>query len=150
MTDQLTELQMRAWRAFLTAHANVIGQLTHELRADQDLALTWYDVLIQLSEAGGRLRMHELAERLVISRSATTRFVDRLERNGLIRREACPTDRRGLFVVLTEEGRDRLRRAAPGHLDGVKRHFADHLDDAELEVLAASLERIAEKAAGGH
>lgn len=139
----LTDLEIRAWRAFLSAHAAVIAELSAELKERHDLPLTWYDVLVQLEEAGGSLRMHELAERLLLSRSATTRFVDRLEKAGLIHREACPSDRRGTFVVLTDHGRDRLKASAPDHLDGVKRVFADPLTPAELEHLSTALAKLA-------
>ena len=139
---QLTEREMRAWRAFLGAHAAVTSKLSVELKDAHDLPLTWYDVLVQLEEAGGSLRMHELAARLLLSRSATTRFVDRLERAGLISRQACPSDRRGTFVVLTDTGRDQLRTAAPDHLDGVRRVFAVPLSEDQLEVLAEALEKL--------
>ncbi len=134
---------MRAWRAFLGAHAAVISRLSAEMRDDHDLPLTWYDVLVQLQEAGGSLRMHQLAARLLLSRSATTRFVDRLQAAGLIHRETCSSDRRGTFVVLTELGFERLREAAPSHLDGVKRVFAAALTDDELEVIATALGKLA-------
>jgi len=134
---------MRAWLAFLGAHAAVISQLSTELKDKHDLPLTWYDVLVQLEEAGGSLRMHELAARLLLSRSATTRFVDRLQKAALIHRHPCPEDRRGTFVVLTETGRERLRTAAPDHLDGVKRVFANALSEIQLEVLAEALEKLA-------
>ena len=143
MAQQLTDREMRAWRAFLGAHAAVVSALTAEIRDASDLPLTWYDVLVQLQEAGGKLRMHELAARLMLSRSATTRFVDRLEKASLIHREACPSDRRGTFVVITDAGYRRLEEAAPGHLDGVKRHFAEPLSDEQLDVLAEALEKLA-------
>lgn len=139
MTDQ----EMRAWRAFLGAHASVISRLSAEMRDDHDLPLTWYDVLVQLHESGGSLRVHQLAARLLLSRSATTRFVDRLQAAGLIDRETCSSDRRGTFVVLTDLGFQRLREAAPSHLDGVKRLFAAALTADELDLIAAALERLA-------
>ncbi len=141
--ERLTDHEMRAWRAFLGAHAAVISQLTTEMKDDHDLALTWYDVLVQLQEAGGSLRMHQLAARLMLSRSATTRFVDRLQAAGLIHRETCSSDRRGTFVVLTDLGFQRLREAAPSHLDGVKRIFAAALSKEELEVIADALGKLA-------
>jgi DNA-binding MarR family transcriptional regulator len=137
---QLTQREMRVWRAFLGAHASVVSKLTAEMREQHDLPLTWYDVLVQLEEAGGTLRMHELADHLLLSRSATTRFVDRLESAGLIVRQACPSDRRGTFVALTDIGRDRLHEVAPDHLDGVARVFASQLNPAELDLLAEALE----------
>ena len=86
--------------------------------------------------------MHRLAESLLISRSATTRFVDRLEGHGLIRREVCPEDRRGMNVVLTAEGLDALREATPGHLDGVARLFTNHLSKAEAAQITEILGRV--------
>jgi DNA-binding MarR family transcriptional regulator len=92
---------------------------------------------VQLVEAPERrLRMTELAQRVLISRSGLTRLVDRLEREGLVRREACDDDARGLFAVLTEAGFQRLRRASPTHLRGVASYAIDRLDDEQVEALA--------------
>lgn len=133
---------MLAWRTFLEAHAAVVRQLNDELEESAGIPLSWYDLLVQLQEAGGVLRMHRLAESLLISRSATTRFVDRLEGRGLIRREVCPEDRRGMNVVLTAEGLDALREATPGHLDGVARLFTNHLSKAEAAQITEILGRV--------
>ena len=140
--------RLLAWRAFLEAHASVVGHLNDELEEAAGIPLSWYDLLVQLNEAGGTLRMHQLAETLLISRSATTRFVDRLEGRGFIRREACPEDRRGMNVVLTTEGRDALRSAAPGHLDGVARLFTNHLSKAEATQMTELLERMTSRQVG--
>jgi DNA-binding MarR family transcriptional regulator len=141
--------RLDAWRQLLTAHAEVVGVLEKELREARGLPLSWYDVLLHLHESGaGRLRMHELAESLLLSRSAATRFVDRMQKAGLVTREVCKADRRGTFVVMTDEGRATFRAAAPVHLDGVRRHFTDHLDDEEARVLAGALRRIADAARG--
>ena len=94
MASALTSEQLQAWRLFLEAHAALTRTLESELMEERQLPLTWYDVLVQLEEAGGSLRMHELADRLLLSRSATTRFVERLESRELIERRACPEDRR--------------------------------------------------------
>jgi DNA-binding MarR family transcriptional regulator len=133
---------MRAWRAFLEAHAAVTRTLEDELRDERDLPLTWYDVLVQLDEAGGTLRMHELADRLLLSRSATTRFAERLERAGLVERRRSGEDRRGTDLVLTDEGRKTLEEAAPVHLRGVQEHFGRWFDPEEAETLAALLSRL--------
>lgn len=132
MDTHINEEGMRAWRSFLEAHASVIRTLERELRDEQDLPISWYDALVQLEERGGSLRMHELADRLLLSRSATTRFADRLERAGLVERRQAPQDRRGTEIILTERGRAILRAAAPTHLRGVAEHFVDRLtiDDA--------------------
>lgn len=133
---------MRSWRAFLEAHARTVRQLETELEEMTGLPLTWYDALVQLHEAGGMLRVSELAGRVLLSRSATTRFVDRLEREGLIERRPCGEDRRGTEVWLTEHGYTTLRRAAPVHLDGVERLFGGALDESEHVALAGLLARI--------
>jgi DNA-binding MarR family transcriptional regulator len=114
--------------------------LARELKDDEGLPLAWYDVLVQLQEAPGRqLRMQELAAAVLLSKSGLTRLVDRMEREGLVRRAACPDDRRGVLCELTDEGYDTLRRTSRTHLRGIEEHFASHLDDHEAEVLARAL-----------
>ncbi len=137
----INKAHMEAWRSFLELHARLMRVLESELQEAEDLPLSWYDVLVQLNEAGGRMRMGELAQRILISRSATTRFVERLEKAGLITREACATDRRGTFVVLTGLGKDTLRKAAPTHLAGVEEHFTRHLTAGEAKQLTHILSR---------
>ncbi|MGH3145452.1 MAG: MarR family winged helix-turn-helix transcriptional regulator, partial [Rubrobacter sp.] len=126
-----------AWRAFITAHAVAIEGIERGL-ADAGLPpLGWYDVLLELSVAPGRrLRMHELASAVVLSRSGLTRLVDRLEVAGLLRREPTPEDRRGSFAVLTQEGARMRRRMWPVYARGIAEHFGGHLGDDEVEVLA--------------
>src|SRR5262245_49789131 len=96
--------ELAVWRGFLQAHALLVRQLDAELVAAHGLPLTWYDVLGVLDEAGGRLRMSELARAVLLSGSGATRLVDRMERAGLIVREPCEEDGRGFFAVLTEAG----------------------------------------------
>lgn len=135
---------LAAWRAFLEAHARVTEALGRELREQEGLPLAWYDVLVQLSEADDRRRrMQELADAVLLSKSGLTRLIDRMESAGLVRRVECDTDRRGTLAELTEEGFERLAATAPTHLDGVRRHFTDHLDDEEAEILGRALRRIA-------
>jgi DNA-binding MarR family transcriptional regulator len=135
--------QLAAWRTFLRAHASVTRRLEADLLEEHQLPLASYDVLVQLVEAPDRrLRMTELADRVLLSRSGLTRLVDRLEREGLVRREACETDARGLFAVLTDAGFARLKRAAPTHLRGIEDYVVSRLDDAELGVLGALLGRL--------
>ncbi len=136
-------LQLRAWRGFLTAHARLVAQLEDELAADADLALTWYEVLLLLREsAEGGLRMHELADSRLLSRSAATRLIDRMEAAGLVHRRAAEVDRRGTYVELSDEGLAALRRAAPVHLRGIGEHFTKHLDDEESAVVERVTMRI--------
>ncbi len=150
-TLSLTQEQLRAWKAFLRAHAVLTRLLEGELEREHDLPLASYDVLVQLSEAPAGLRMSELAGAVLLSRSGLTRLVDRLEREGLVERRSCPSDARGTLAVLTGAGTDRLRTAAPAHLRGVAEHFAAAYDDAEVAVLTTLLERLSgpEQAPGG-
>jgi DNA-binding MarR family transcriptional regulator len=139
--------RLAAWRTFLRAHARVVRDLERELQAEQGMALTDYDVLVQLSAADERrLRMSELADRLLLSRSGVTRLVDRLVADGLVERVECESDRRGQWASLTDAGRERLRRASPTHLDGVARHFLDRFDADELPALERMLERVVAEA----
>ena len=134
--------RLDAWRAFLRAHAAVVGALETELDAERDLPLPWYDVLVSLSDAGGRLRMQELADRVLFSRSGLTRLVDRMAAAGLVSRERCEDDRRGTFAVLTPGGMARLREAAGVHLRGIHDHFTRHLSDADVRALTGSLDKV--------
>lgn len=140
--------RLAAWRAFLEAHARVTELLERELRGRQDLPLTWYDVLVQLSEApDNRLRMQDLAGRVLLSKSGLTRLVDRMQAAGLVERVECPHDRRGTFAALTPDGYATLRRSTRSHLAGVAEHFTDHLDADDAEALRRILGRIAAAAA---
>jgi DNA-binding MarR family transcriptional regulator len=100
-------------------------------------------VLLQLAEAPDRrLRMAELADRVLLSRSGLTRLIDRLQAEGLVRREPSPEDARGTFTVLTREGLGRLRAAAPVHLAGIRKHWLAHFSDDELRQLGVLLGRV--------
>jgi len=137
------EREMRAWRLFLEAHARLMTQLEVELREQTGMPLAWYDVLVQLSEApDNRLRMQQLARRVLISKSGLTRLVDRLCAVGYLRREQDPGDGRGTLAVMTTQGRDALRKAAPFHLVGVERAFTDRLSARDATVLGDTFQRI--------
>lgn len=132
--------RLAVWRAFLRVHATLTQVLEAELLEAQDLPLSWYDVLVSLSGAPeGRVRMQELAARVMFSRSGLTRLVDRMTDAGLVAREPCPGDRRGTYAVITAEGRARLRAASGVHLRGVYEHFARHLDDRDVAALHTAL-----------
>jgi DNA-binding MarR family transcriptional regulator len=140
---RLSTEQLAAWRTFLRAHAHVTRRLEADLLAEQDLPLAWYDVLVQLVEAPEhRLRMTELADRVLLSRSGLTRLVDRMERDGLVRREACDSDARGLFTVLTSEGYERLRQASRTHLRGIHEYVVSRLAPDELARLGDLLSKL--------
>ncbi len=126
--------ELRVWRTFLVAHAQVTRRLEADLVAEHALPLASYDVLVQLVEAPGhRLRMTELADRVLISRSGLTRLVDRLSKDGLVRREACESDARGLYAVLTPSGYDRLRTASRTHLRGVQDYAVGRFTPEEFQ-----------------
>ncbi|HSI99595.1 MAG TPA: MarR family transcriptional regulator [Patescibacteria group bacterium] len=149
MTQQITrhDPRLTAWSAFLRAHARVVRELERELQVEQRMALTDYDVLVQLANAGDRrLRMSELADRLLLSRSGATRLVDRLVAQGLVERVMCDVDRRGQWASLTDAGYERLRQASPTHLRGVAEHFLDRLSADELAALERAFTRLDDEA----
>src|SRR3954454_18816569 len=139
----LSPVEMGAWRGFLNAHAHVIRRLEAELEAEQSMPLANYDVLVQLAEAPeNALRMSELASSVLLSRSGLTRLVDRLEREGLVERRACPDDARGTLAVLTPAGLARLQEAWVTHLRGVREHMISRFDADELATLGELLGRL--------
>jgi DNA-binding MarR family transcriptional regulator len=142
----LDDEALATWRAFLTAHARATRRISRDL-ADAGLPdLSWYDLLWALYDAPGRrLRVNELAREVVLSPTAMSRFVDRLEAAGCVRREPDPADRRALQVVITDEGRAMLRRMWPVYAAGIERHFAAFLGRSGPR-LRAVLERMAESA----
>jgi DNA-binding MarR family transcriptional regulator len=140
---RLSSRELRAWGGFLRAHATLIRELDAELEAEHGLSLTSYDVLVQLESAPDRrLRMRELADAVLLSRSGLTRLVDRLVREGMIERETCSADARGSFAVLTERGLRALHSARPTHLAGVRRLFTARLADDELARLGDAWDRV--------
>ena len=140
---ELSAAELGAWRGMLRIHTALIRALDAELDAAHGLPLTSYDVLIYLQNAPQkRLRMAELADSVLLSRSGVTRLVDRLEREGLLVRDACDDDGRGLYAVLTRKGEEVLERARPTHLAGVRERFLSHFSEDELEQMAAYWERV--------
>ncbi|WP_328795835.1 MarR family winged helix-turn-helix transcriptional regulator [Halosaccharopolyspora lacisalsi] len=138
--------EMAAYRCFLRAHARVTRCLEGELLSEQHLSLAAYEVLEALERAPRRrLRMTELADAVLLSRSGVTRLVDRLQRLGLVRRSRVSSDGRGVLAVITGRGRSRLETASVSYLDGVARYFVSVAGD-DLEALARTCERLA---AGG-
>jgi DNA-binding MarR family transcriptional regulator len=139
----LSEQHLAAWRAFLKAHATIIDRIDRDLAAAQRPPLSSYDVLIELYEVPERrLRMHELAERVVLSRSGLTRLVDRLEAEGLLTRDRCGTDRRGAYAVITEQGIAALQQTWPIYARGIAEYFARWLTLEEAQTLESALERM--------
>ena len=133
-----------AWHAFLVAHAALEPILNRELEAACGLPLRWFDVLTQLHlTPHKRLSMTELANAVLLSKSGLTRLVDRIEETGLVQRVSAPGDRRSLLIVLTPSGEKMLKRAAPIHEDGIRRHFGAYIRDNEAPAVEAALGRIA-------
>lgn len=142
-SPELTPTELAAWRGLLRVHAALFKALDAELEAAHGVPLSSYEVLIYLrSSPGRRLRMADLAERVLLSRSGMTRLVDRLERDGLLAREQCSDDARGCYATLTSRGESFLEEARPTHLAGVRERFLRHFSPAELELLGECWERV--------
>ena len=133
---------LEAWRSLLEAHATLMRRLDTDLVRETGLALADFDVLAQLAQADSELRMTELADRALISRSGMSRRVARLVNEGLVRREKAGTDARGVVVALTKAGLARLAETAPVHARGISELFVAQLDDQELAFLEHALSKI--------
>lgn len=144
MTKWLSKDQQVHWRAWITA-ANVLPELlSRELQESFGLTINDYEILVRLSEAPNRqIRMSELAQKTLLSRSRLSHQIDRLADRGYVTRQVCEDDRRGQFCALTTKGWETLVAAAPTHVSGVRRHFVDQLTDAEYEALGKALGKIA-------
>jgi len=141
--SRLDTRELRAWRGLLRVHAQLSKALDAQLIATHGLPLTSYEVLMYLSDAeGGRMRMNELAESVLLSRSGLTRLVDRLEREGYLERCSCAHDARGAFAVLTPAGREKVDAARVTHLDGIRELFLSHFSSDELDVLGEAWDRV--------
>jgi DNA-binding MarR family transcriptional regulator len=142
----LSEPEMRAWTGFLAAGALVERRVEQHLKEEAGLSHPQYEILVRLSAApDGSLRMTELAEALLTSKSGLTYQITQLEKAGLTERRSCPTDVRGVFAVLTEAGRKRLEEAAPGHVAAVREVLIDVLTPEQLAVLAEGLGEVARR-----
>jgi DNA-binding MarR family transcriptional regulator len=143
MADPLSETEQRAWRTFIESSWALHTRLEDELRAQTGLSMNDYHVLVVLSEAPDRrLRMGELAGRLVFSPSRVTYQINSMVKRGLVRKQSCPEDGRGQEAVLTDEGMAALRSAAPRHLITVRDAFIDRLDPEELAVIHRAFEKV--------
>jgi DNA-binding MarR family transcriptional regulator len=133
-----------AWAALLRTHAAVVPKLARAL-STTGLPISWYDVLLELNAAPRRrLRMRELGDHAVLSREQVSRVTTELETAGLVERQPNQEDKRSSYAVITDEGRRRLRRAAPTYLAAIERHFARHLSDGEVRTLIGALGRVVE------
>ena len=139
----LDEEELAAWRGMLRAHAELVRELDAELAREHDMPLSSYEVLLFLNDSSeGRMRMSELADSVLLSRSGLTRLVDRLERQGLLRRERCESDARGFFAEITPEGRRAFAIARKTHLDGVRRLFLSRFSRDELRTLGGMWQKL--------
>ncbi len=140
---RLGQQELRAWRGLLRTYARLTKALDAELERAHGLPLSSYEVLMVLADAElEKMRMHDLASSILLSRSGLTRLVDRLERDGLLSRETCPSDARGSFACLTARGREMLDAARATHLAGVRAMFLEHFTPAEQEQLGGFWERV--------
>ncbi|MGP4044059.1 MarR family winged helix-turn-helix transcriptional regulator [Streptomyces sp. 2A115] len=141
----LNNEEQRTWRAYLHATLLLEDHLDRQLQRDAGMPHIYYGLLVQLNEAPlRRLRMTELAMRAKITRSRLSHAIARLEKNGWVRREDCPSDKRGQFAVLTDQGYEVLRRTAPGHVDAVRQAFFDRLTPDQQKALGEAMRLIAE------
>ncbi len=144
MKPELPESHLEAWRKYYVSFWRVYGAIEADLDAAGLPSLSWYDALYELYLAPGRhLRMSELARSALLSRSGLTRLVDKLEKEGLIMRQSCPTDGRVQHAQLTAKGVEVLRKIWPVYRSGIARYFGAHLSAAEAKELAAMFGRVA-------
>jgi DNA-binding MarR family transcriptional regulator len=141
--DALCDAELSAWRGLLRVHASVLKRLDAALEEAHGLQLTSYEVLTQLDGAPQqRMRMCDLAESVMLSRSGMSRLADRLEREGLIQRCACTADARGQYACLTPEGHELLEAARPTHLAGIRSAFLAQFEQDELQQLGSYWSRL--------
>jgi DNA-binding MarR family transcriptional regulator len=142
-TYLLSRQERVLWRRFVETHAAIVRRLDEDLRANSGLTMSSFEVLYELTRAPeNRLRMAELADRLLFTRSGVTRLVDRLEREGLVERCECENDGRGVYAILTDKGFEAFETAAGPHIDGIRRLFLDRLDGWD-DVLLRLLHQLA-------
>jgi DNA-binding MarR family transcriptional regulator len=137
-----SQQRLRAWRLYVESALALIDVLDGDFEHDAGFPIQWYDVLVHLEDTPDGLRMNELAERILYSKSGLTRVVDRMEKAGLVRRVVPENDRRSIFVVQTEHGRERMERARRQHHDWIEQHFSRPLPDTDIKALTRALEKL--------
>jgi DNA-binding MarR family transcriptional regulator len=144
IAEVISAEELAVWRSLQRAQITIMRRIEAELIERHDLPLASFDVLQQLAFAPGQqLRMNDLADQVLLSRSGLTRLVDRLEREGLVERRACPSDARGLFATLTAAGQERLAAATPTYHRCIRRCFLDCISADELRQVAATASKLA-------
>ena len=134
--------RLRAWRLYFESALALVDVLDVELERDAGIPMRWYDTLVHLEDTPDGLRMNELAEQILYSKSGFTRVVDRLEEAGLVQRVRPESDRRSILVVLTDEGRNTMERARRHHRHGIEQHFSRQLSDTDIKALTRALEKL--------
>jgi DNA-binding MarR family transcriptional regulator len=134
--------RLQVWRLYFESAMALVDVLDAELQHDAGIPMRWYDALVHLEETPDGLRMNELAERILYSKSGFTRVVDRMEEAGLVRRVRPENDRRSILVVLTDEGRETMEEARRHHRHSIEQHFSGHLADTDVKALARALEKL--------
>jgi len=143
MTESLEPGVLEAWRGLLFAHAKVVRALEADLIEQHDLPLTWFDLLSRIKQAPGqRLRMHQLEEASLFTRSGITGLADRLEKAGFVRRKRSADDRRGVYLAITQAGIDKIDEVWPDHELSIQNHFGKYLDPESAKALQAVTEKI--------
>lgn len=144
MTRWLSKEQQKDWRSWIAASTLLPYQLGKDLQTQHGLTISDYEILVHLSESPDRsMRMSELADRVLLSRSRLTHQIDRMEKAGLVVRVSCPGDKRGQLATMTDAGWKKLVTAAPDHVTNVRKHMLDILTPAEFDQLGKSLAKVA-------
>ncbi len=145
MTKWLSEDEQRSWRAWLAASLLLHDRLTREMQSQHGLTMADYEILVRLSENADRqMRMSELAEVTLSSRSRLSHQIDRMEKAGLVERRSCVDDKRGAFAALTDTGYNTLVASAPDHVQSVRDHLVDQLTPAQFAALGSACQVVAE------
>jgi DNA-binding MarR family transcriptional regulator len=134
--------RLRSWRLFFESALALLDVLDSELEQAVGIPMRWYDVLVHLEETPDGIRMNELAERILYSKSGFTRVVDRMEEAGLVRRVRPEHDRRSILILLTDKGTETMEHARRYHRHGIEQHFSQHLTDNDIKALTRALEKI--------
>ena len=134
--------RLRSWRLFFESALALLDVLDTELEQAVGIPMRWYDVLVHLEETPEGIRMNELAERILYSKSGFTRVIDRMEEAELVQRVRPEHDRRSILILLTDKGTETMERARRHHRDGIEQHFSQHLTDADIKALTRALEKI--------
>lgn len=142
MATEKEDRWMATWVSFVRTHSRLWDQVEAEMRRGHGLTMARYDVLATLINAGGRLRLTDLASSILLSQSGVSKLLDRMERSGLVRRDPDPSDGRSAFAAITREGRSMAEHARLGHHELLRRMFGDALDDRDLDDLARIMGRI--------